>query len=443
MASATLADGALVELVYDPKRHNTALAVWREGTAALEQRILDGGRYLVPFSAGNNLIKNEVVLLPSEPIDYESSERLLVEIRAFLHRYVDLTPTFETIATAYVVLSWLYDAFNELPYLRLRGDYGTGKTRALLAIGSICYKPVFASGAATVSPLFHTLDAFRGTLIYDEADFRFSDERAEIVKILNNGNVRGLPVLRTMVNKDREFNPRAFQVFGPKILATRQTYQDRGLESRFITEDMGSRPLRADIPINLTDEFKEEAQVLRDKLLLYRFKHLSRTRLDHSLRDTRLEPRLNQILIPLLSVVADPRLRHDLRAMAMEAQAGLVAERGLQVEAQVLEVLAELMASSNRSVVPLADITSALTERYGTEYERTPTNRFVGGVLRRRLHVRTYKSHGTYVVPMVERPRVELLCTKYGATPPSLFPSRVQSGDVGTSGTDSQPLEPE
>ena len=45
------------------------------------------------------------------------------------------------------------------------------------------------------------------------ADFRFSDERAEIVKILNTGNVAGLPVLRTMMNRDREFNPQAFQVF--------------------------------------------------------------------------------------------------------------------------------------------------------------------------------------------------------------------------------------
>ena len=32
-------------------------------------------------------------------------------------------------------------------------------------------------------PIFHTLDAFKGTLIFDEADFRFSDEKAEIVKI--------------------------------------------------------------------------------------------------------------------------------------------------------------------------------------------------------------------------------------------------------------------
>ena len=54
-------------------------------------------------------------------------------------------------------------------------------------MGSLCYKPIFASGASTVSPLFRILDSFRGTLIIDEDDFRFSDEKAEVVKILNNG----------------------------------------------------------------------------------------------------------------------------------------------------------------------------------------------------------------------------------------------------------------
>src|SRR5262249_36224731 len=186
-------------------------------------------------------------------------------------RYVDLSPTFEKVATYYVVLTWLYDAFNELPYLRLRGDYGSGKTRALLTIGSLCYKGFFASGASTVSPLFHTLDAFRGTLIFDEADFRFSDERAAIVKILNNGNVRGMPVLRTVMNRQREFNPQAFHVFGPKIVASRGRYDDKALESRFITEEMAGRSLRNNIPINLPDSFEDEWRALRTKLRLYRF----------------------------------------------------------------------------------------------------------------------------------------------------------------------------
>ena len=79
-------------------------------------------------------------------------------------------PTFQEILAHYVLFSWIYDSFHEVPYLRFQGDFGTGKTRALLVAGSLCYKPFFASGASTVSPLFHILDAFRGTLILDEAD---------------------------------------------------------------------------------------------------------------------------------------------------------------------------------------------------------------------------------------------------------------------------------
>ncbi len=363
-ASAILDDGAIVEMTFQPKLRRTFFAIFNAGRWTLQDGIdLGSDARLVPFSPNNNLIKNEVVLLPSEPRIYGSEERLVADIRDFIHRYVDFDPSFEQVATHYVLLTWLFDAFNELPYLRLRGDYGSGKTRALLTIGSICYKGFFASGASTVSPIFHTLDAFRGTLIFDEADFRFSDEKAEIVKILNNGNVRGLPVLRTMMNRQREFNPQAFHVFGPKIVATRGSYDDKGLESRFLTEEMGSRQLRSDIPINLPDSFKDEARELRNKLLLYRFHRRFDVKLDEGLVDPKLEPRLNQILLPLLSVVSDENLRSELRSMALEAQLSLVADRGLLVEAQVLELLAELMAGSQRPVIPVADIVAVFIER--------------------------------------------------------------------------------
>jgi hypothetical protein len=434
--SAILDDGVIVELAYDAGGRHTFFAVFSAGRWTLQDRVTTNrGITLVPFSPDNNLILNEAILLPSEPHIYGSEDKLVAEIQDFIHRYVDLSPTFEKIATHYVLLTWLHDAFNELPYLRLRGDFGSGKTRALLTIGSLCYKAFFASGASTVSPIFHTLNAFRGTLILDEADFRFSDEKAEIVKILNNGNVRGMPILRTMMNRQREFNPQAFQVFGPKIVATRSSYDDKGLESRFITEEMGPRELRPDIPINLPDTMKEEARELRNKLLLYRFHRRFKTKLDESLIDPKLEPRLNQILVPLLSVVGDPKLRGDLRSIASEIQAGLVAERGLLVEAQVLEILAELMLTSERAFVPLADVTVGLIERYGAEYERPITNRWIGGVLRRRLNLRTYKSHGIYVVPMSERSKIEALCGRYGVYVITGITSPAPSGDVGTSGT--------
>lgn len=432
-ASAVLDGGTIVEMVYRGDLRRTCFSVYSAGRWTLQDAVDVGPTRQVPFSANNNLIKNEVVLLPSEPGIYGTEPELVGEIRAFIHRYVDFDETFENVATHYVLLTWLYDVFNELPYLRLRGDYGSGKTRALLTIGSLCYKAFFASGASTVSPIFHTLNAFRGTLIFDEADFRFSDERAEIVKILNNGNVRGLPVLRTMMNRQREFNPEAFQVFGPKIVATRGSYDDKALESRFLTEEMGSRKLRPDIPINLPDSFKEEAREIRNKLLLYRFHRRHEVKLDESLVDPSIEPRLNQILLPLMSVVADQKLRSELRAMARETQFNLVADRGLQVEAQFLEILAELVASSQRPVIPVADIATLLIERYGDEYDRPITNRWVGSILRKRLNIRTYKSHGVYVVPMQERPKIELLCKRYGVDPDAaVHPERGQ-GDVGSS----------
>lgn len=371
-ASAILEDGTMVEMVFQPDQRRTLFAIYSAGRWTLRDQInLEPNSTLVPFSPTNNLIKNEVVLLPSEPQIYGSEDALVAEIQGFIHKYVDLGRTFEKVATFYVLLTWLYDAFNELPYLRLRGDYGTGKTRALLVLGSLCYKGFFASGASTVSPIFHTLNAFRGTLIFDEADFRFTDEKAEIVKILNNGNVRGLPVLRTIMNRQREFNPQAFHVFGPKIVAARGSYDDKGLESRFVTEEMDSRKLRSDIPINLPRHFNDEARELRNKLLLYRFHRRLDVKLDASLVDPKLEPRLNQILLPLLSVITDEKLRSELRWMAVEVQLSLVADRGLLVEAQVLEVVGELMAGAERPVVPVADIVLGLFERYGLGAHQT------------------------------------------------------------------------
>lgn len=433
--SRALADGACIELLYDSEKRETAFAIWRDGAYTVEREVVIGSERLVPFSPENNLIKNGAVLLSSAPEDYGSEDALLADLQAYLERYLYLTPAFETVTLHYVLLSWVYDAFNELPYLRFRGDFGTGKTRALLVIGSVCYKPFFASGASTVSPIFHTLDAFRGTLIFDEADFRFSDEKAEIVKILNNGNVRGMPVLRTIMNRQKEFNPQAFQVFGPKIVATRQNYNDRGLESRFITEDMAPRKVPAEIPLNLPDSFESEARALRNKLLLYRFRHRSSVRLDPSFIEPTLEPRLNQILLPLFSVASDPVRRLELRAVAAQAQTNLVTERGLNIEAQVLEVLADLMEKSQRPVIPVADIASQLTERFDLEYERPITNRWIGGVLRKRLNVRTYKSHGVYVVPMTERPLVEMLCSRYGIYTLREMGSEIDDGDLGTTGT--------
>src|SRR5262249_19396232 len=313
--SAVFDDGAILEMVYRPQEKRTAFGLWKDGEWNFEPSIsIDSYQRLIPYSPNNNLIKNEVVLLPSEPEEYASEESLLGEIQSFIHRYVDVSPLFEKIASYYVLFSWVYDGFNELPYLRVRGDPGSGKTRFLLTIGSLCYKPIFASGASTVSPIFRILDSFHGTLIVDEGDFRFSDEKAEVVKILNNGNVKGFPVLRSEVSgKGREFNPRAYHVFGPKLVATRGFFDAKALESRFLTEEMGQYRLRHDVPINLSSSYKEEALHIRNKLLLFRFRNLNKRMPEENLVDRTIESRLNQIFVPLLSIIEDSNAIENLR----------------------------------------------------------------------------------------------------------------------------------
>lgn len=435
--SVILPDGQLAELVHDPAADTTEFCIGNADGWVMAPEVTVSEQRFRPYSPRNNLLRHAVVLLPSVPAPYGSEAELLNRIQTFIHRYVDLSPVFEQLAASYVLLTWLYDRFNELPYLRVRGDAGSGKTRFLLIVGALCYKPIFASGASTVSPLFRILDAFRGTLILDESDFRVSDERAEVVKILNNGNARGFPVLRSEQVERREFDPRAYAVFGPKLVATRGFFDDRALESRFLTEEMGQGRLRNDIPINLPDAWTGEARALRNQLLQFRFDHWHRDWPTEPLVDRSLEPRLNQVFTPLLAVLDDEGVRANLRTFARRLQQQTVADRGLELEGRVLEIIRALADSDETGRLAVKDITQWFADRYGEEYDGKVSTRWIGHVIRRKLLIRTQKSHGAYLIPPAEFGKLTLLYEKYGIgerPPADDQPSgsgRVDVGDLG------------
>src|SRR5262249_15730583 len=69
-ASALLPDGTIVELVYQCDLPRTLLALYSAGRWTLQPRADVAGVGLVPFSPKNNLIKNNVVMLPSQPRTY-------------------------------------------------------------------------------------------------------------------------------------------------------------------------------------------------------------------------------------------------------------------------------------------------------------------------------------------------------------------------------------
>lgn len=423
--SARLPEGTVVELLYRPRERKTLFAVSRDGEMREADSVeLPNGRLLVPYSAENNLITHKAILLPSEAAEYQAEPLLRALVRGFIHRYVDLPPDFEEVAAHYVCFSWRFDDFPDLPYLRVLGDYGSGKSRFLTTIGSIIYRPIFASGASTVSPLFRILDAVGGTLVLDEGDFRFSDEKAEIVKILNNGNAKGFPVLRTDTTPTGEFNPRAFKVFGPKVVSTRHYFDDAALESRCITAHLGQHKVRPDIPLNLPPDFDDQALAIRNQLLMYRLREAGRTPSLDAPELRALEPRIAQVFASLLASVDDEKERARLLAVARQASADLVNLRSDSIEA---DVVAATLALRDRlsGVIPVKLIAGQLS-RNDSGPQLSP--RAVGSILRR-LGLSPRKRQGNYVLPAEDMERLTMLAKRYNVMPPS-GTSQVDVGDI-------------
>ncbi len=252
------------------------------------------------FIPTDDILAGQVVHFAPTATPYTSQAVLFREVKDFVHRYLELPANFEDIASLYVLLTWVYEFSPSIPYLRVIGDWGSGKTRFLQVVGDICFRPIFASGATTPAPIFRILEQFRGTLVLDEADFKDSSAWVEMVKLLNNGYRPGMPVLRADKENGKWF-PRSYQGFGPKLLATRYPFKDEALESRCLTAEM--LPLtREDIPRILPQSFQGEVNSLRSKLLTFRFANLMRLKgksFGNEMLEPNLQPRLQEILIPL------------------------------------------------------------------------------------------------------------------------------------------------
>jgi hypothetical protein len=386
---------------------------------------LEGVRYR-PIPAEDDLVSKGVVLFPSELGDYADERELQAGIQAFIHRYLDIDVFYETMASYYVMFTWLYDCFNTLPYLRALGESGTGKTRFLQTIGSLCYRPMFLGGASTTSPIFRIIDQMRGTLVLDEADFQASDAEADIVKILNTGYMKGFPVLRTEKDGGDNFVVTALDVYGPKVIATRRRYQDKALESRMLTKETTGASLRDDIPIVLPREFWGEARALRDRLLRYRLRAWQPDiDVDLADLDRSIEPRLNQVTLSLKTIVRDEGLRADITGFIREYNRQLVVDRGMTLAATVLSVIVSLheqpaavqlqLDGAPEYDLSLKTITRKVNEALGhkPEDENVIHEKRVGHEIRDRLQMRTEKKSGYFSV-IWEEERILALRKRFG-----------------------------
>jgi hypothetical protein len=275
---------------------------------------------------------------------YIDPQVLFQQIKSYINKYLELPQAYDDVCALYVLLSWVYEFAPSIPYLRVIGDWGSGKTRFLQVVGSICFRPIFASGAVTPAPIFRILDKYRGTLVLDEADFKDSSAWTDMVKILNNGYRPGFPVLRAD-KENGKWYPRGYHVFGPKLIATRFRFNDEALESRCLTANMLTLT-RPDIPRVLPNCFQEEVNAMRSKLITFRLHNLIRLKgseFTNDLLEPGLQPRLQEILVPLKSMAgSDQRLAATLSAFIKRQQDSLFSRRRESPEGQVINAILQL-----------------------------------------------------------------------------------------------------
>jgi len=320
--SAELPDGRLIEEAYDGKEVYFLVYNPQTGLVEKAKEVECEGIIYKPIDSPE--VRNGLVLLPSEALEYESEEKLFQEVLDFLNRWHQQPNEFERkLDVFYVFLTYVYDLLPKLPYRRALGAYGRGKTAWLDTVGSVCYRPMILAGCDTEKAIVRMINNFRGTALIDEADFNKSSLYAFIVKILNVGYDRRLGFYA----RADENNPKKvliYSVFGPKILATREPFRDTALESRcltFIAQEK-TKPM----PLFRDKKFLAEALTIRNKLILWRFRKYNALKakietLETPEIDLELSvssSRIKEVLTPLL--LLNPDFKPEIQALAQELE---------------------------------------------------------------------------------------------------------------------------
>jgi hypothetical protein len=403
-------EGWMAEAVYRPDAATPGerfkFAYHAEGAVSYVDTVeWQGNVYTPPHS---RLVELGTILLPSAADPYQDEHALFLAVRSFIHKYVDIPRPFLTLCAYYVMLTWVYDRFTAVPYLRAIGDYGSGKTRLIQVTGSVSYRGIMAGGATTSSPVFRLLDRYKGTLVVDEADFGQSDMYADLIKILNTGYMVGFPVLRSERNgTDDGWEPTAYFTYGPKILATRGEFKDKALESRMFTHTMNGSPMRANVPLLLSKSFWVEACALRNQLLLWRFQHATSVELDPYERIAGVEPRLNQIILPMKSVMSSPAAKKTFDELIQEYQVHMREDRGLTLEAMLARAVLDLKRA--RRPLHLDAVRERVKEEDPTLDLGLPR---LGSLVRRVLGLPVKRLHGQTTVLCTDEDTIRLK-TKY------------------------------
>lgn len=449
--------GWLIEYLYDPESGEARFA-YRDPSGKVgvsDELVIEGKRY-VPRPP-NSLIRDGGVLFASDLGPLKGTRELTALIERFINEHYLLESGYlAKIISYYVLLTWVYDCFNALPYLRVMGEAGAGKSELMRRVGAICYRMMSASGASTAASFFRATELYRGTVFIDEADLHDGGDMAnDLVKFLNLGAMRGNPIWRLeetfAPDGSRSFEPATFQTFCPKLIAMRKDFRDDAVGSRCLTIKLMPREpieLRArGIKLYMDDEFRRKATILRNLLLRWRL-HVWQPEIEvgEEFMDLEISSRLNQVTMPLKALARDdPELRDEIERFLRRYNEEMVLSRSMTIAARVVEAMWQIyifpdlralylkaQADGNAEFMMIGDITrianeiidemnatSEEKEEEGEEEKRrfrkeALTARGVGSIIRNELQLLVGQRRGNGYPVFWDEVKMEGLAKRFG-----------------------------
>lgn len=141
---------------------------------------------------------------------------LLTEIAETVRRFIVCIPETAHAVALWVAMTWFIDVIHVAPLAVITApDKRCGKSQLLFLIGKLVHRPLIASNI-TPAAIFRTVDAWKPTLLIDEAD-AFMRDNDELRGLLNCGHTRESAYIVRVVGEN--FTPTRFNVWGAKALA--------------------------------------------------------------------------------------------------------------------------------------------------------------------------------------------------------------------------------
>ena len=182
---------------------------------------------------------------------------LLSEISMTLRRFIVCQQETADAVALWVAMTWFMDVVQVAPLAVITApEKRCGKSQLLFLLGKLSYRPLTASNISPAA-LFRAVDAWKPTLLVDEAD-AFMRDNEELRGIINAGHTRDSAYVVRTVGDD--FTPTRFSVWGAKALAGIGHLADTLMDRAIVLE------LRRKLPDESTERLRHAEPELFDTL---------------------------------------------------------------------------------------------------------------------------------------------------------------------------------